>query len=601
MKKVYIVLIAFVFSLNLSAEEFLNEPFSTWLPNGWTVIEGSGSTSYSHWWHRDEQVACVFVTNDNQDEWLITPELVLPDAGELRLSCDMMGSFYRMVTMDYGDIFVNVSTDDGASWETIWVEDDQEIVEASGVPWPWQHNTWFFPSINMNDYAGQTIKIAFRYVSPDGDADWWNVDNVVVKSLMENEVVLEEFDFAEYAMVDDEFSFSGSFRNLGENDVTSFEVTYSVNGIESQVYLVDGVAIPYNTTYVFTHDVPYTFTDPEIYDIQLQIVKVNGVEDPVPGNNVIYRDISIASTVVDRKPLFEVFTSSTCAPCAGVNEHFDGVLSNIPDSTYSLVKYQVNWPGNGDPYYIEDNGIRVDFYGIGSVPRMVTNGFETFSAGSFSQTNFNQATAEDAYVSVELDYTFDGLNVSAFLDVEPKINIADASVHFVVVEKTTYNNTGSNGETEFHNVVMTMMPDGFGTVSELEHEVVSSYIAGTNLITTFIEEFDDLMLVAWVQDNETKAILQSESCDLDITTGINNHETQSLFSVFPNPTTGVVSVTGVEGADLEVCDLNGRMVYSLSGEEKISMMDLTKLKRGVYFVRIIRDTRLVSVEKLVLN
>ncbi len=98
------------------------------------------------------------MTGDNQDEWLITPEITLPTVGDLRLSADMMGAPYRMITMDYGDFFVNISTDDGATWETIWVEDDQEIVEASGVDFPWQHNEWFYPSISLNDYAGQTNK-----------------------------------------------------------------------------------------------------------------------------------------------------------------------------------------------------------------------------------------------------------------------------------------------------------------------------------------------------------------------------------------------------------------------------------------------------------
>ena len=522
MKKLNTIIIALLISFSLSADELLNETFSTWLPEGWTVIEGPGTSSYSHWWHRDNSVACVFVTNDNQDEWLITPELTLPTEVEIRLSADMMGSFYRMVTMDWGDFFVNISTDNGANWETIWVEDDQEIVEASGVEWPWLHNTWFFPSISLNDYAGQTIKIAFRYVAPDGDADWWNLDNIIVKSLVENEVILQEFVFPEYGVVNDEFSFEGTFRNLGENDVTSFEATYSVNEVESVVYLVENVVIPYNTTYTFTHNIPYTFTDPEIFDLNLKITKVNGLEDPIPDNNVIYRDITIASEVVNRIPLFEVFTSSTCSACPGANQAIDGVLQSNPSNTYSLVKYQVSWPGSGDPYYIEDCGIRTDYYNVGGVPDFYANG-KYSSGSSFTQSKFNQAAAEDAYVEVDLEYIFDGLNVEANLTVNPKINIEDASAYFAVVEKTTYDNIGTNGETEFHNVLMAMMPDGNGISTSLDNGVTILFSGSANLITTFIEEFDDLMVVAWVQDNETHSVLQSESYDLIM--GINENQT----------------------------------------------------------------------------
>jgi len=514
MKKLNTILIALLFSFSLSAEEFLNETFDTWLPEGWTVIEGPGTWANSHWWHNENR-ACVFVTGDNQDEWLITPEITLPESGELRISVDMMGSFYRMVTMDWGDIFVNVSTDNGANWETIWVEDDQEIVEASGVEWPWLHNTWFYPSININQFAGQTIKIAFRYVSPDGDADWWNLDNIVVKRLVENEVVLEEFEFPEYGVINDEFSFEGSFRNLGENDVTSFEAVYTINEIESEVLLVENVVIPYNTTYDFAHNIPYTFTEAEIFDISLKITKVNGGDDPVPENNVIFRDITIASEVVSRIPLFEVFTSSTCGACPGSNSTIDGVLQANPSNTYSLVKYQVSWPGSGDPYCIDACGERVSFYGVDGVPDFYSNGNYT-SGSSFTQAKFNQAVNEDAYVELNLEYSFDGLNVDANIVVDPKINIADASAYFAVVEKTTYNNVGTNGETEFHNVLMAMMPGGNGISTSFTNGITSTFSGSANLITTFIEEFDDLMIVAWVQDNETKSVLQSESYDLTL-------------------------------------------------------------------------------------
>ncbi len=53
------------------------------------------------------------------------------------------------------------------------------------------------------------IKIGFRYVSPDGDADWWNLDNIMVKSLMQNEVDLYEFIFLEYGLIGDTYSFEG--------------------------------------------------------------------------------------------------------------------------------------------------------------------------------------------------------------------------------------------------------------------------------------------------------------------------------------------------------------------------------------------------------
>jgi len=54
----------------------------------------------------------------------------------------------------------------------------------------------------------------------------------------------------------------------------------------------------------------------------------------------------------------------------------------------------------------------------------------------------------------------------------------------LVVEKTTYENTGSNGKTEFHNVVMAMIPDGNGTTTEISIGTVGGSDSFLNSPTT---------------------------------------------------------------------------------------------------------------------
>lgn len=594
MNKFSIVILAIIFSFNLSAQEILNEDFSTWLPEGWTVIDGPGSSSYSHWFHRDNQFATVYVTSDNQDEWLISPEFDLPTVGELRLSVDMMGSFYRMVTMDWGDLYVYASNDNGNNWDIIWKEDDQGMVEGSAVDWPYGNNVWFYPSISLNDYAGQSIQVAFRYVSPDGDADWWNLDNVIVTSLDENDVVLEQFEFPEYGILNDAFSFEGTFKNIGIGDVTSFEAIYSVNGVESAPYLVENLNIAYNTTYSFTHNIPYTFTSPEIYDLSLKISKVNGIGDSAPENNILFRDISIATETVSRKPLFEVFTSSTCAPCASTNENIDQVLANNTGN-YSLVKYQVYWPGQGDPYYIAADSIRVGYYNVESVPNFYSNGIKG-NGSSFNQSSFNAATDEGAFVNMEMIYGFNGTNVNVELNITPTISILDASVHIAIVEKTTYNNVGSNGETEFHNVLMKMLPGPEGNQLSLETGTQVSITESANLRDTFIEEFDDLQVVAWVQDNETHYVLQSESSDL--TTGVESAVDKNL-RIYPNPSDNFLFINSTSVGIVKIHDINGKLIKELNLNNGCTTIDISDLQKGVYFLQKITNNYSVESFKLI--
>lgn len=596
MKKLFTLLLALTFTFNSWADVIISENFNTtWLPEGWSVIEGPGSSSYSHWFHRENSFATVFVTGDNQDEWLISPEFSLPTEGDIRLTVDMMGSFYRMVTIDEGDLYVYASNDNGSTWETIWKEDDQAMVIASSVSWPYGNNEWFFPSISLNDYAGQDIQIAFRYVAPGGDADWWNLDNFVVKSLLADDVVLQKFTFPEYGVINDVFSFEGEFKNIGSTEVTSFEAVYTVNGIDSDPYIADNINVAYNTTHSFTHDIPFTFTEAEIYELSLRITKVNGLDDPAPDNNILYHDITIATEMLDRKPMFEVFTSSTCSTCPGANEQIDEILANNTGN-YSLVKYQVYWPGAGDPYYIVDDSIRSEYYNVGGVPDFYSNG--VYDNGfSFSQSRFNAVAAEGAFSNLEMFYYFNGTNVTVMLDFTPTINILDAAVHIAIVEKTTYDNVGTNGETEFHNVLMKMLPGPYGTQLTLEPGVAINITEAANLEDTFIEGFDDLQVIAWIQDNETSYVLQSESSDLMV--GLSESERSKNFKVYPNPATEKVYITAEEDAELFIFNAYGQKLLS----QKISMgsncIDITSFPPGYYFVQM-SNSETHSTEKLII-
>jgi Secretion system C-terminal sorting domain len=68
--------------------------------------------------------------------------------------------------------------------------------------------------------------------------------------------------------------------------------------------------------------------------------------------------------------------------------------------------------------------------------------------------------------------------------------------------------------------------------------------------------------------------------------GINENEV-SLFSLFPNPATDVVSVQAANGAaieGIELLDQNGRLIRSLQGSASMSVADLAT---GSYFIRVV--------------
>ncbi len=56
---------------------------------------------------------------------------------------------------------------------------------------------------------------------------------------------------------------------------------------------------------------------------------------------------------VPRVPLYEVFTSSTCGPCAPANAHMSPIFAQYTEQL-AVVKYQMNWPDSGDPYFTDE-------------------------------------------------------------------------------------------------------------------------------------------------------------------------------------------------------------------------------------------------------
>jgi hypothetical protein len=100
-------------------------------------------------------------------------------------------------------------------------------------------------------------------------------------------------------------------------------------------------------------------------------------------------------------------------------------------------------------------------------------------------------------------------------------------LHVAIMEGTTTNNVGTNGQTEFHNVMKKMVPDSMG--SELQaltrgeslelsgsYTFQGSYVEGTGISNPVdhttghtVEEFDDLEVVAWVQDSASWEVYQS--------------------------------------------------------------------------------------------
>ncbi len=167
MKRLYSLLIAIIMCFSLSAEELINEPFDTWLPDGWSVIEGPGSAYYSHWFNREDQFATVYVTGDNQDEWLISPRIsVIYNGDSLYFWAGSIGGPFN------DSIKVKVSTTNSA------LESFQYELGYFKVDGP--AGSWHKYGFDLSEFDSLDIYFAINYYIKDGGPGGANSDYVWV-------------------------------------------------------------------------------------------------------------------------------------------------------------------------------------------------------------------------------------------------------------------------------------------------------------------------------------------------------------------------------------------------------------------------------------
>jgi hypothetical protein len=236
-----------------------------------------------------------------------------------------------------------------------------------------------------------------------------------------------------------------------------------------------------------------------------------------------------AQTEVPRYTLIEVFTSSTCPPCTPANANLKNILAqnDAQGGKYTLIKYQMNWPGTGDPYYTTEGNTRRGVYGLNSVPYLLMDASYK-SSPTHAQLLAAQAVASN--VEITGTFTVHGETVNATVHVRPTVNISEGNnlrLYVAIVEKRTERNKKTNGESEFFQVMKKFMPDANGialgnlTANQIVTQELSWIFKGeyrlpananspiNHSIEHSIEHFHNLEVVAWVQHTGTKAIYNS--------------------------------------------------------------------------------------------
>ena len=442
-------------------------------------------------------------------------------------------------------------------------------------------NTLTEITFDLSSYAGQTIYLCFRH---HGVSDQYNIifDDIKVEKMLPNNILLQSVAVQPYITAGNQ-TYSGTVKNIGTNNVTSYTVTWQANGGALQTYNVTGVNIAPGTTHNFTHNIPLNAVS-GLYNLIFNVSLVNGTVDPDTSNNSLAKTTQIPTGSTVFKPLIEKFTSSTCSPCASYNASTFNPYYTAQNQNFNYIAYQMNWPGSGDPYYTAEGGVRRDYYGVSAITSLWIDGSEystTNSQGALT-THVNNENAKLGYFGLTANRNLSGNNALVNYNITPYLT-GSFVLHAAVIEKVTTNNVSTNGETSFKHVMMKMVPNASGTVINCTAGTpisgqISASLAGTN-----IEENSDLEVIVFLQNAATKEIMQSFKATDALSLEDN---VLAKVKLYPNPASNNIRFTNIQKATIMITDVTGKVVLQTEGVDENSLINVSNLNSGIYLVNI---------------
>ena len=389
-------------------------------------------------------------------------------------------------------IGVATSSDDGTTWNDAWTQ-------SYNTNSSWTVNQ----EISTSDMGQANVQFCIFFNGSSYNINDWYFDDIMVFTLENLDLSITSVTLPDF-IGSGETSFGMTVFNYGITTVTSVEASYEVEGMEpiTETFSVDipslgSSTLNFNTTSLMV---------PGSYNVVYTINLVNGQQDDVADNNTFEKSVAVAVGAAAKIPMIEHFSASTCGPCVSVNTTMLNFCNNNP-GRFTYTKYQMNWPGNGDPYYTEEGGVRRTYYGVNAVPQCFLDG-EDQGYAAVTQATFDQHADRTAFMDIRGSFSVSGNTITVKADVMPYID-ADARIFISVNEKETHGNVGTNGETTFHHIFMKMLPDAQGTSvnftsCENQHLEFTQDMSGT-----YVEEMSDLEVSIWVQDYNTKEIFNS--------------------------------------------------------------------------------------------
>jgi len=542
----------------------------------------------------DDKEGCWDATSDScsnkSADRLIMPSLNMTSYSSLRLQADI---FFIKGTYVYTEsAAIQVSLDGGTSWTT--------LRELSGSP------DWVTETVDLSAYADQpSVTLCFMYNDGGGWLYGLGVDNVRIIEPVAYDASVTAIDLPNPYELEGSRPISGSLVNLGGQTITNLTLNYRINTSDTVSQNISGLNIAPLETYNFAHNVNWNSTaSSSIQTVNVWASSLNDSIDQAPANDRLSKGIYIVSSeqTTDRTVVFEHFTSSNSGPSGSQNPAFvSSMQANSTIATY--LSYHVWWPSSTDPFYQAysvGSQERVSYYNNVFSPWVWIDGQDVDGLSNVNTGLISNRADYPSLFELEGSASVDGsgeLRITVDLTSLAPYWGSDVSAHVVVVEEYVPGpnpDPNGNSENEFHQVVRQMLPDAFGTAVTALNQGASQTISLTWPLPLGLVNPEELAVVAFVQDNSTKAILQGSFFRAEVV-GLESPQLTTRFGLYPNPAAEssllYFDLEATTSLRLELMDATGRVIRLLGAADyaagrhtlPIAVKDLST---GAYFVSL---------------
>ncbi len=312
-----------------------------------------------------------------------------------------------------------------------------------------------------------------------------------------------------------------------------------------------------------------------------------------------------------RLVLYEEFSGENCGPCAQANPGLWSLMNtgSNPDKIL-LLKYQVPIPSAGPIFKQnpQDANLRMSYYvagGFFDAPNGIMDGI-----GAPEHPNKLTQTAIDAEAAIPSPFHIDlksqfssdkdsiyvTVNITAVSNYEPASG--QIKLRAALVETLHFTTPpGTNGETDFHNVVRKLYPNPFGLAignSWASGKKQTFTIAGP--VPTYVDINNQIFVAVWIQNETDKLVAQAARTS--VTTGIDEVVSEQNLIIYPNPVNDKICIEldmrQQSQVSFSMQNIAGQQIGTKvnqilqKGQQKVSL-ETSHLTKGFYTLSMVTE------------